>query len=507
MVSFRGDALVRALSWPNLKRLGLIFALLVLASLLLLDLESSRQAPVVQAQVFEWKQDRYWAKLEAQFLADRKLGCGGAGVKQQVGIDALNAELRRLEGVSVSSSSAALDRLQFSFFDLAAHVAACPKRVRPFLESYRRLRNLIKSQSVSWSMSDRVSRTRLYTALYGGRAAVEEVLLQLPQTSTQSVLLGETVKAKTPSTMVYGVRIHSGDILVSRGGAPTSALIARGNDHPGNFSHIALVHIEAQSQKISIIESHIEVGVVVSDLETYLADKKLRIMVLRLRENHPALKAKPDLAHRAAQEMLAVLDRRHLPYDFAMDYRDHEKQFCSEVASSAYESQGVTLWSGLTRTSGRGARNWLYRLGVRHFETHGPSDLEYDPQVAVVAEFRDLETLFDDHLDNAILDAMLEGADRGEGLTFDRSRLPLARIAKAYSYLLNRFGKAGPIPEGMSATTGLRVQRMSQRHQAARVKIKKATEGFRSKNGYRPPYWQLLKMARTALAADGSDGQ
>jgi hypothetical protein len=34
--------------------------------------------------------------------------------------------------------------------------------------------------------------------------------------------------------------------------------------------------------------------------------------------------------------------------------------------------------------------------------------------------------------------------------------LPLSRIAKAYSAVLNLLGKAGPVPEGMSATAALR---------------------------------------------------
>ena len=64
----------------------------------------------------------------------------------------------------------------------------------------------------------------------------------------------------TPSAEILGVIVHSGDILISRGGAPTSALIARGNDYPGNFSHVALVHIDEKTNSISIIESHIERG-------------------------------------------------------------------------------------------------------------------------------------------------------------------------------------------------------------------------------------------------------
>jgi len=59
------------------------------------------------------------------------------------------------------------------------------------------------------------------------------------------------------------------------------------------------------------------------------------------------------------------------------------------VASSVYGELGVRLWTGLSTISAAGLRRWLSAFGVRHFETQEPSDLEYDPQLVVVAEGRD----------------------------------------------------------------------------------------------------------------------
>ncbi|MGH7495927.1 MAG: hypothetical protein ACREOO_26535 [bacterium] len=115
------------------------------------------------------------------------------------------------------------------------------------------------------------------------RAALEEAMLQTPAEGLPALAWREHEPSQTPATKILGVTIHSGDILVSRGGAPTSALIARGNDYPGNFSHIALVHVDEQTSLASIIEAHIERGVAMATLEEYLRDKKLRVMVLRLR--------------------------------------------------------------------------------------------------------------------------------------------------------------------------------------------------------------------------------
>jgi hypothetical protein len=301
-----------------------------------------------------------------------------------------------------------------------------------------------------------------------------------------------------PSLVLHGVRVHSGDILVSRGGAATSALIARGNDYPGNFSHIALAHVDAQSQRAAVAESHIESGVGITPIDDYFRDKKLRIMLLRLRPDLPALRADPLLPHRAASFILAEARRRHIPYDFTMDHRDHTEQFCSEVAAFAYESVGMQLWMGLSHLSGRGVTTWLGLLGARHFETQEPADLEYDPQLRVVAEWRDPSALFHDHVDNAILDVMLEGAERGETLPYDWYLLPFARLSKGYSLLLNFCGRIGPVPEGMNATAALRTKRFTARHAALKERVLAQAKQFQNDFGYRPPYWELTKLARAA---------
>src|SRR5258706_7504171 len=122
--------------------------------------------------------------------------------------------------------------------------------------------------------------------------ALEEVTLEAPSPfEIPESIRGVDVASQTPSGPVLGSSLHSGDILVSRGGAPTSALIARGNDYPGSFSHVALLHVDEKSGRASVIESHIERGVAIASVAEYLADKKLRVLVLRLRPDLPELDA------------------------------------------------------------------------------------------------------------------------------------------------------------------------------------------------------------------------
>jgi hypothetical protein len=329
-------------------------------------------------------------------------------------------------------------------------------------------------------------------------------MLQLPPGAAPPALVpGTDEPSATPSAVVHGVRLHSGDVLLSRGGAALSAFIARGSDFPGNFSHVALVHVEEGTGRVRLVEAHIERGVAVASPAEYLRDRKLRILVLRPRADLPALAADPLLPHRAAGAALAAAGAGHVPYDFAMDAQDPGKLFCSEVAAQAYRQLGVGLWPAASHLSSPGLRRWLGSLGVRHFETLEPSDLEYDPQLRVVAEWRDVEALRRDHLDNAVTDALLAAADAGAPLPYPRWKLPLARLAKGWSVALRALGRVGPVPEGMTATRALRSASFSALHRAVRARVEARAAAHHGERGYAAPYWTLVRLASEELAASG----
>ncbi|MEM9454662.1 MAG: YiiX/YebB-like N1pC/P60 family cysteine hydrolase [Myxococcota bacterium] len=449
------------------------------------------------ATPFVWDRDDLWSHLERKRDEVVAAGCQQGSASYLV---ALNEQLDALEREAPGPADTRWDSLEMRLFETAAIVAACGDGLEPLLSFRQRLRRSVKDASAAWSDDDG-GRDRLYRLLYGARAAIEEVLLQVDASPSLALEVDPPAPFATPSTTIEGVVIHSGDLLLSRGGAPTSALIARGSDHPGNFSHVALVAVD-ESGQARAIEAHIERGVAVSDVDAYFADKKLRVVVLRLRADHPALVADPMLPHRAASAALAEVRSRHIPYDFSMDFEDDAEQFCSEVASAAYRDQGVELWQHMSTFSSPGLTRWLASLGVEHFRTHGPSDLEYDPQLRVVAEWHEPQTLFDDHVDNAVIDAMLEQAEAGGELHYSLPMLPIARLVKGYSVLLNLLlGAEGPIPEGMSATTGLRVQWLAAEHARIERGVMSRMDDYRHEHGRRPPYWTLVTMAREAAVA------
>lgn len=487
------------------RRVTWAIALLLVTLALLLVPDPRPDAPIPASGVaFTWNQDSRWEALEARSAALRALPPDEAAPTVETALSELTLALDELATLAADAPAPLrpphlelLARVEESFFEAAAVLSAHPARAPELVAAHSLLRQHMKRLSLVHRPTDDGARRLLYRALYGSRAALEEVLLQMPADEMPVLGLGVDEPSATPGATLRGVRVHSGDILVSRGGAPTSALIARGNDYPGNFSHVALLSI-SEDGTIETVESHIERGVVVADIDHYIHDRKLRVMLLRPRASDPALVAEPLLPARAAARARDAALARHIPYDFAGDRVDHSEQFCSEVVSSHYGAEGLQLWEGLTTTSDPDTARWLAAFGVREFETHGPSDLEYDPKLVVVAEWRDPGALFDDHIDAAVVDALLEGARRGDTLTHRWWMLPVARALKAYSWVLNRLGRVGPVPEGMSATVALRVQALGARHAALRAQVERAAAAFQEEHGYRAPYWDLVRLAREA---------
>lgn len=471
--------------------------LLVCLYFVLLIPDSSKPVSLIETNghPFTWNQDKFWEKLEHDFIVAKKMHPN----QLDSVLDSLKnkAELiiAAIPADNISETDKFFKEAENVFFSLAPLIAVKTSALNWYLDYYNRIRNFVKFHSQYWDMKNLAVRNTIYRLLYGLRAAVEEVLIQADGKLINPVLLVKDERTITPAAQIFGIEVHSGDLLVSRGGAAVSALISRGNDFPGNFSHVALLYVDEKTGKAHLIEAHIEKGVAVSSVEEYEQDKKLRFMVMRPRQNLAALIADPMLPHKTAKMMFDESQNRHIPYDFKMNFYDSAAMFCSEVASYAYRKNGLQFWQPVSTISSPGIVNWLHDFGVTHFVTQMPSDLEYDPQLAVVAEWRDPETLFKDHIDNAVMDAMLERANAGASIDYNTWKLPLVRMIKGYCIIKNIFGKTGIIPEGMSATRALKNQSFVAMHHRIKLITEQKVKEFIKLKQYKPPYRQLVQFA------------
>jgi hypothetical protein len=446
---------------------------------------------------FAWQRDALFQSLEQVFEQAR--GRPLAQVRDEFVRLArgVRASLAAIKAGGPTNHFKTLRALEESQFRLAALAAAHEPLLAETSALLTETRLAVMRAAVRWPIERADVHEAIYRVVYGGRTAIEEALLQQRAAALPALTLLENIPSEAPSALIEGVRVHSGDIILSRGDAPTSALIARGNPFPGNFSHVALVHVDAGSGKVTVIESLIERGAVLTPADEFLKEKRYRLLLLRLRPDHPALRADPLAAHRAADAMREKIRAQRVPYDFGMNWNDPSRLFCSEVVHHAYRAAGVDLWAYKPTLTARGLVRWLGDMGVTNFTTLIPSDLEYDPRLAPVAEWRNADALRADRLDNITLDVLLEAAERGDRLGYAPHVYLPGGVVKLWSRLESTLGVTPTIPEGMTVATALRVRSLMKTvHPRLRTAIARADDYFRTERGYPAPYWTLTDLAR-----------
>lgn len=205
--------------------------------------------------------------------------------------------------------------------------------------------------------------------------------------------------------------LKSGDLLVSRGNAATSALISRLGDFDGQFSHLALVHVDNTGQAW-VLEEHIEIGSTVRKFEEYAADHNFRVVVFR--------QSDATLAAAAAQAMFTSLSAANVPYDFGMVMDDERELFCSEVAYAGYKhaSNSSFLLGRYPTTFSPKNTTLLDALAVQARSMFAPSDMELDTRFEILAEWKDISRVMDNQLKDATLTMYLRWME-DHGYTLD----------------------------------------------------------------------------------------
>jgi len=204
--------------------------------------------------------------------------------------------------------------------------------------------------------------------------------------------------------------LQSGDVILTRGNAYTSAAISSLGEFDTQFSHLSLVHIDDDG-KVWTVEAHIEVGSFVRPLEDHIKDNNFRTMIFRF--DDPALAKKAsDYAFKRVKT--ASDTKGNILYDFAFSMNDGgDKLFCSETISHAYEvvsNKDVMIPMFQSRLQLRKS-SFVNDIGITADESFVPADMEIDPRFTVVAEWRDAARINDIHEKDAILQAMFAWVD------------------------------------------------------------------------------------------------
>ncbi len=184
--------------------------------------------------------------------------------------------------------------------------------------------------------------------------------------------------------------LRSGDVLVTRATALSSAGIAHMGRVDSQFSHNVLVYVDPAGRAWGVM-AYLEEGSLVEPIDEFLADSIGRVVVLR----HPD----QALAEKAAKLAYArVVDGPPIDYDADFDADDHATLFCSEVPRWAFgplvgAPDAIPIDLALTRFDQDRNRAMFAAMGIDGAVTSAPSDVLYDPTFDWVAEWRAVDDL------------------------------------------------------------------------------------------------------------------
>lgn len=203
--------------------------------------------------------------------------------------------------------------------------------------------------------------------------------------------------------------LKSGDVILSRGNAYSSAAIARIGRDDMQFSHLSLVY-EHPSGELYTVEAHIEIGSFAAHLQQHLDQRNARTVVFRHSDSKLAHKAAEAMYNRVIQHQMTRGE--NIPYNFAMDFEDPEEMFCSEIIYWGYywASNGKLDIPRFRTRFEPELLNFLIDLNIAvdknnidTFETFSPGDMQFEPDFELVAEWRNPARIRDSRFKDMIL--------------------------------------------------------------------------------------------------------
>lgn len=328
---------------------------------------------------------------------------------------------------------------------------------------------------------------------------VGEYALNLPRYNAQKKVIpftgGEPYMLTNPK--FGGLKLRSGDVVMTRGTAFTSAAIARLGNNDASFSHLAMIYVDPKTGQPQPMEALIETGSYIGNIREWLNDGKVRAMVFRHRD--------ATVAARAAQmirDEISTYQARHgenIPYDSNLDVKDSSKLFCSELISHAFDLATAGSRSVPAYPSALTPKNpyFMNRLGVHSTQTFLPMDIEVDPQFELVAEWRDYSQMSMIHMHDAVIGSIFSWIDNGNYVFHDGA---YTTIKSDVAFSLRRWPLFSTllkdkVPTALSADQMALVQSLDRTSELMYAQIAVANEAQAKKTGQ----WLTINQMYEAL--------
>lgn len=356
--------------------------------------------------------------------------------------------------------------VDFARYDLRRMRPAAPELLDDFYDLRLGLRGRIEEWRAAGYMTPKAEQLLrdVFRALRYATDLIGELMIGFRQRKpgrSRRVAFARRTRGTLFHPALRGARhadFKSGDVVVVRGTIHNSAAIARIGDVDSQFSHAALIYIDADGRQ-HVVEALIEAGATTNNLHKTLSHDLGRAVVFRHKDE--------ELAHRAAEQIYDHVRRsrrlfgRRIPYDFSMELEGYDKLFCSKLIRQAFDeaSDGGQVLPTFASRFEKGSRDFLDRIGVTAKVSFAPADLELEPGFEAIAEWRDFERTSQIRLQDFVMVKLFEWMEQ-DGYTFKEPPALhiVSRLARASAYLPWPLSSmlalvAPPVPMNMKRST------------------------------------------------------
>ena len=126
---------------------------------------------------------------------------GCSDIRNQTAKDLAEAGvfLQKIAGKRLDPNAPEFADLERKTFEAGPLVSGCNIFIPEYIRLITQMRDVVKKQSEHWDMNSDAPRITLYRLLYGGRTAIEEIMLQIPQEAYPVMIQGRDEPSQTPA--------------------------------------------------------------------------------------------------------------------------------------------------------------------------------------------------------------------------------------------------------------------------------------------------------------------
>ncbi|MCB0494919.1 MAG: hypothetical protein KDC79_02175 [Cyclobacteriaceae bacterium] len=396
----------------------------------------------------------------------------------------LNNYLDEMELELTEPDSPILDSISYQINKLSALASLVPNKINEFELDISRWRKLLKYQSRFWNTSAKTDGNRLYQLLVESRLAFESALVQSNSVSVSWSM--PTSESEFPSIETKNILFQSGDIVAFNLAKENGLCLSFRRDMPNAYDHLGSVYITDGKGYLTYIDKYL--GLQSVTLETFLDNYAPNGMVLRIRADLPEVIDKPQLPVLAADALYKMSESGKYKYDYQLDLDTWNYLYDWEMLNDVYKQYNLKLG-----TEKKLSNTLTIRIGSDKLIKE-PYELEYDPKLLIVGEWYNTKTLYDKRILTAATSSIILSAKKMEFV--NPLLLPLYRLEKAYSMILNQFGFKGPIPQGISAQNQMALNALHKKQKQTVKELNNELAKFEKEQKHKATYLKMLQSAK-----------